>query len=161
MSKTTQHESTAAVAPVNAGRKQGRFQPGVSGNPRGKPKGARNGTTIAAQTLLAGEAEALTRKAVELALAGDIQALRMCLDRILPAARAPGPTLDLPALDTSSAAKSAAHSAVLAAVAEGKLDPDQGETVGRLIDAAVAALREKSSVAPKVNRNTDLSAYCR
>ena len=33
--------------------------------------------------LLDGEAEALTRKAVELALAGDASALRLCLDRIV------------------------------------------------------------------------------
>jgi len=36
---------------------------------------------------LEGEAEALTRKAVELALEGDVTALRLCLDRIARRAR--------------------------------------------------------------------------
>jgi hypothetical protein len=36
------------------------------------------------EALLDGEAEALTRKAMQLALAGDITALRLCLDRIRP-----------------------------------------------------------------------------
>ena len=49
-----------------------------------RPKGARNRATLAAETLLDGEAEALTRKAVELALAGDTTALRLCLERVLP-----------------------------------------------------------------------------
>ena len=47
------------------------FKPGQSGNPAGKPKGARNRSTIAAELLLEGEARALTRKAIELGLAGD------------------------------------------------------------------------------------------
>ncbi len=55
----------------------------ATGNP-GKPKGARHRATQAALALPEGEAEALTRKAVEAALAGDVSALRLCLDRIAP-----------------------------------------------------------------------------
>src|SRR6476659_8342128 len=46
------------------------FQKGESGNPQGKPKGTRHRVTIAAEILLEGEAEAITRKAIELAKAG-------------------------------------------------------------------------------------------
>ncbi len=63
------------------------FQPGQSGNPSGRPRGSLNRTTLAAQTLLDGEAEKLTRKAVEMALAGDPAALRICIDRVLPPRR--------------------------------------------------------------------------
>lgn len=63
------------------------------GNP-GRPKGARNKTTLAAMALLEGEAEALTRKAVELALGGDTVALKLVLDRLLPRERTV--RLDLP-----------------------------------------------------------------
>lgn len=71
--------------PKNAGRKQdGRFSQGQSGNPAGKPKGTRHKATQAAMILLEGETEALTRKAVELALNGDTTALKLCLDRIAP-----------------------------------------------------------------------------
>ena len=41
------------------------FQKGKSGNPNGKPKGALNKSTIIAQSLLDGDAEALAGKAVE------------------------------------------------------------------------------------------------
>ena len=50
----------------------------------GRPKGARNKATQAVLALLEGEGEALTRKAIEMALAGDGAALRLCLDRIAP-----------------------------------------------------------------------------
>jgi hypothetical protein len=46
--------------------------------------GSRNRTTLAVEALLDGEAETLTRKAIELAKAGDLAALRVCLDRIAP-----------------------------------------------------------------------------
>jgi uncharacterized protein DUF5681 len=69
----------------NSGKKQDtRFKPGQSGNPAGKPKGTRNATTRAVEALLEGEAEELTRKAIELAKEGDLTALRLCLDRIVP-----------------------------------------------------------------------------
>ena len=61
------------------------FAKGRSGNPAGRRLGSRNKATVAAQEPLANEAEALTRKAVEAALAGDPMAMRLCLERILPA----------------------------------------------------------------------------
>jgi Family of unknown function (DUF5681) len=50
------------------------FRPGKSGNPDGRPRGSRNATTLALETLLDGQATALTQKAIELALTGDIAA---------------------------------------------------------------------------------------
>ena len=74
----------------NAGRTRGR--PFAPGNP-GKPKGARHKATLAVDALLDGEADAITRKAIEMAKAGDSIALRLCLDRIAPSARtAPSPS---------------------------------------------------------------------
>ncbi len=79
---------TYAVEPEKSGVKQdGRFKPGQYGNPAGKPKGTRHRTTMAIEALLDGEAEALSRKAIEMALAGDGVALRLCLERLLPARR--------------------------------------------------------------------------
>ena len=61
-----------------------KFEKGRSGNPSGRPVGSRNAATLAAEALLAGESEALTRKAIELALDGDATALRLCIERIVP-----------------------------------------------------------------------------
>jgi hypothetical protein len=69
------------AGPDNAGRTQGgQFAPGCSGNPAGMKPGIRHKATRVALALLNGEVEKLTRKAVELALAGDVTALRLCLD---------------------------------------------------------------------------------
>jgi hypothetical protein len=63
------------------------FKPGQSGNPSGRPVGARNRATLAMEALLDGDAEAIMGKAIELAKAGDGPALRLCLDRLMPARR--------------------------------------------------------------------------
>src|SRR5215469_17150646 len=70
-----------------SGNPEGRFKPGQCGNPAGRPPGTRNKATETAELLLEGEAEALTRKAVEKAPAGDPMALRLCLDRLIPPRR--------------------------------------------------------------------------
>ena len=73
------------VAVTAPERVRGRpFRPGVSGNLAGRLPGTRNRATMAAEALLDGEAQALTRKAIELALAGDTTALRLSLERIVP-----------------------------------------------------------------------------
>ena len=61
--------------------------PGSRGNPAGRPRGARNRTTLAAEVLLGGQIERLTQKAIDAALGGDIAALRLCLQRAAPASR--------------------------------------------------------------------------
>ena len=51
----------------------------------GRPKGSRNKATIAIESLLQGQAEALTQTAVTIALEGDSVALQLCMERIAPA----------------------------------------------------------------------------
>jgi hypothetical protein len=50
--------------------RRGQFAGGRSGNPAGRLRGCRDRVNRATRLLLAGEGEALTRKAVELAFAG-------------------------------------------------------------------------------------------
>lgn len=115
---------------MNGRKTDGTFTTGNSG----RPKGARNKATTAALALLDGQAEALTQRAIELALQGDTVALRLCLDRIAP------PRKDLPVaftLPTMTCAKDAAVAAgaVLQAVSEGELTPAEAVQVMGLIDA--------------------------
>jgi len=60
-----------------------KFTKGKSGNPTGRPKGVIDKRT-ALNGLLMPHAESLIKKVVELALLGDTQALRLCLDRLIP-----------------------------------------------------------------------------
>ena len=85
----------------------GTFGPGNSG----KPKGTRHKATQAALALLDGEAEALTRQAVTMALGGDATALRLCLERIAPPRRDAPVTFDLPPMETARDAAKAAGAA--------------------------------------------------
>jgi hypothetical protein len=105
----------------------------TTGNP-GRPKGARNKATQAVLALLEGEAEALSRKAVEMALAGDGVALRLCLDRIAPPRKDSPVTFPLPRMNNARDAAEAAG-AVLEAVAMGELTPTEGAQVMGLIDS--------------------------
>ncbi len=107
----------------------GRF---TAGNP-GRPPGARHKATRAALALLDGEAEALTRQAVTLALEGDTTALRLCLERIAPPKRDAPVTFDLPPMQTAADAAKAAG-AVLDAVALGDLTPTEGAHIMSLVE---------------------------
>ena len=115
------------------------FEKGRSGNPAGRPRGCRNRSTLAAQLLLQGEAEALTRKAVELALGGDPTALRLCLERVLPPCRQRAVKFALPPIE-SAADIAAAMKAVAAALADGVITPGEGEAIARIVDTFVRAI---------------------
>ena len=108
---------------------RGKFAPG---NP-GKPKGARHKVTRAVVELLEGEAEALSRKAIELALVGDTTALRLCLERLSPPRKDTPVQYDLPALETAQDAVAAAR-AVVQAVATGELTPFEGASIMGLVE---------------------------
>ena len=112
---------------------RGRFLSGTSGNPDGKPKGARNRATLAAQCFLEGEAKKLARKAVELALDGDTVALRLCLERILPRCRSAPLLIDLPALGGAQEVV-AASAELVHLVTQGSLPAAEAESLGRLLE---------------------------
>jgi hypothetical protein len=124
------------TAPIQRGRP---FQAGQSGNPEGRPKGSRNKATLALETLLDGQAEALTQKAIELALGGDMTALRLCLDRILPVRKDRPVVFQIPEIQTAADAKTAI-AALLTAVSAGSLTPSEAAEVGKLIDALLKAI---------------------
>ena len=101
-----------------------RFQPGQSGNPNGRPKGAYRAGTRAAALLLDAEAERLAHKAIEMAMAGDAVAVRFCLGRLLGVRRGQPVELDLTAVATPGDL-AGAIGAITAAVADGRITPDE------------------------------------
>jgi hypothetical protein len=131
------------MSAANAAEKQrqrGRpFPKGTSGNPAGKRPGTRNRATLAAEVLLDGEAETLTRKAIELAKQGDMAALRVCLDRILPPRRERPIQFRLPPMRCAGDA-AAAMAALTDAVADGQLTASEAAELSRLIESYLTAL---------------------
>lgn len=109
---------------------RGQFAPGNSG----RPKGARNKTTLRVEALLDDRADALTQAAIDKALEGDTVALRLCLDRIAPARKDAPVAFDLPPMASARDAAQAAQ-AILAAVADGDITPGEGAAVMALVEA--------------------------
>ena len=110
----------------------GRWSKGTSGNPAGRPAGSRNKATQALQQMLEGEAEQITRKAIDLALAGDLTAIRLCMERLLPPRKDRPVQLDLPPIETVGQI-SLAMAAVSRAISEGEITPGDGETVVNIL----------------------------
>jgi len=122
------------------GSSRGRpFEKGRSGNPAGRRRGSRNRATLAAMVLLEGEAEALTRKVVELALNGESVALRLCIERILPPCRERPVRFALPPIE-SAGDVSAAMNAVTSALARGNLTPGEAERIAIVVETFARAI---------------------
>ena len=115
------------------------FEKGQSGNLNGRPRGTRNKTTLAMEALLDGEAEAITRKAIEKAKEGDMVAIRLCLERILSTVKSRPIEIDLPPVETAQDIQ-AAQGAVIAAMARGEISPDDASTVAGVLEARRRAL---------------------
>jgi hypothetical protein len=89
--------------------------------------------------LLDGEADALTRRAVELAIEGDPTALKLCLERILAPRRERVVRFALPPI-ASAADIVGAMGAVAAAVADGALTPGEAGALAQIVDTFVRAI---------------------
>jgi hypothetical protein len=111
-----------------------RWKKGQSGNPNGRAAGSRNRATLAIEALLEGEGEALTRKAIELAKAGDMQALRLCLDRLAPPRKDSPVAFDLPEMKTINDAVPA-MGALVRAVGLGDLTPTEAGELTKMVQA--------------------------
>lgn len=115
------------------------FEPGQSGNPSGRPKGSRNRSTLALEAIFEGDGEALSRKAIELALNGDGPAMKLCLDRLLSPRRDRSITFELPVIETA-ADLPMATAALLRAVSSGEITPSEAADVGKAVSAHIEAI---------------------
>jgi hypothetical protein len=125
------------------------FERGKSGNPKGRPKGSRNQTTVMAEELLDGEAGALVRKLVDTALEGNTTALRLCLERLVAPKRERRVAFELPFKIETAVDAAKASSAVLAECAAGNLSPSEASEITALISAHVRVL-EMSEIESRV-----------
>jgi hypothetical protein len=107
------------------------FEPGNKMG-RGRPKGSRNKRTTLAQEILDQYAEPLMKKCVAKALEGDVRALSLCLERILPSPREPGVRLKIPKLIKLEDIDVALQK-VVDAIANGNMSPSEGEKFHALL----------------------------
>jgi hypothetical protein len=130
--------------PSKIGRKSergpdGRFRPGGAGGP-GRREGSRNLASIALDQIAEGEGEAVLRKIIAAAKAGDVQAGALILSRIWPAPKGRRVALGYLPVVEQPADVVRALAGLLGAVANGELSPEEGQAVTELIEAQRKAI---------------------
>lgn len=124
----------------STGNQRGKpFKPGQSGNPSGKPRGTRNRTTILLEKIMFDDAADVTRKVIEAAKGGDMQAARMLLDRVSPVPKGRRLPISLPDLETASDVVRA-HAATISAMSSGAISPDEASVIAGVLEAKRRAI---------------------
>lgn len=125
--------------PDKTDKKQTKFRKGSSGNPLGRPKGVRNKATLIVEALFDSEVEIICRKAIEEAKKGNLHAIKIILDRILPAKKDSPIYIPLPSINTPSDILDATQR-IIFSVGYGEITPSEGEAFFRLIDIHVKTI---------------------
>ena len=110
------------------------FRKGESGNPKGKPKGARHKTTELAYAMMEGGLEAVLEQVVERAKSGDMLACRMIIDKIIPTKKDRAVAIELSPITTLGGV-GRAQSEILQAVVGGDITPNEGERIASIVEA--------------------------
>ena len=127
-------------------RKDTKFKPGISGNPKGRPKGARDKRTEL-RSLLEPHAKDLVEKVVELAKGGDTTAIRLCLERLIPPIRAQDQSITL---DDMNGGLTAQGKKIILAMGNGELSPSDASTMLQAL-ASQARLSEVDELERRVS----------
>ena len=121
-----------ARKPSKNGRKTGRFTPGNPGGP-GRPQGSRNTASLVLDSLADGEAEAIFAQVVASARGGDMKAADMILSRAWPQRKGRPVAFSIPPVATPADVLTA-HGAIMAAVGNGQITPEEATLVSALLD---------------------------
>lgn len=127
--------------PENTGEIQenGRFKKGASGNPKGKPKGAKHKASLLAEKLFENDIEMVCNQVISQAKEGNLIAAKIILDRILPARKDRLINIDLPLVKNSDDAIEALR-LICHAVGNGKITPLEGESLSKMIEIQTKGL---------------------
>ena len=120
---------------ANAGKMQKPqlFKPGQSGNPAGKKPGTRHKATRLAESLLDSQVKELVEKCVEMALSGNGQAMKICMDRLISVRKDRPISLAPPQLENAEDAAKAMKS-IAGAVSESKITPSEAQILSTVIE---------------------------
>jgi Family of unknown function (DUF5681) len=118
------------------------FQKGQSGNPAGRPRGIVSRATALAQNLLSERVEGIARKVIELAEEGDMAAIRVCMERLVPPIKHQPVAVELPPIEKPADSVEAMAS-IAAAVAAGDLTAAEAAELAKVVDVYVRALDSK------------------
>lgn len=126
--------------PDPTGRKHdSRWRPGQSGNPAGRPKGARHAALQALDAIGQDSARDVLKAVVDAAKTGDMRASEILLRRLWPERKGRPVALPLPPV-VSPADLPRAMAAIVEAVAVGDLSPDEGQAVAAILEGQRRAI---------------------
>jgi hypothetical protein len=127
-------DRTQKKIPENTEKKQEstRYKKGQSGNPAGRPRGSRNKATLASEILLEGDAENITRKLIELALDGNMMAIKLCINLYHQARKGRLINLRLPTLK-SPKDSTRAVAGIFKATISGEITTSEGEGLSNIV----------------------------
>src|SRR5262249_9592552 len=118
------------------------FNKAQSGNPSGRPRGTLKHATNLAQELLSARVESIAGKLIELAEGGDMRAIRVCMDRLVPAIKHQPIAVELPPIEKPADSVEAVAS-IAAAVAAGDLTATEAAQLAKVVDVYVGALASR------------------
>jgi uncharacterized protein DUF5681 len=127
-------------------RHRGNWKPGQSGNPAGKPRGAKNHATRIAEALLDGQVAELTQKAVEMAMGGDASVMRALLDRLIAPRKDRPVSLTMPKIKSADDLIAAA-AALSDATAAGNITPSEAASLSTLVGNVAKAIETVEIIA--------------
>ena len=118
------------------------FQPGQSGNPAGRPPGARNKKTMAMEAAFQADLDAVVERIRQRAMDGQAPAMKLVMDRALPTGNGRPLAMELPAI-RSAADVDTAHTRILAALAEGEISTREAMDLMGIVDRMVRTAAAK------------------
>lgn len=150
ISITKSKKPSGTVARKSAQKGQKGFTKGVSGNPKGRPKGSRNKAGLLVQNLIDGKSEEIALALIKRAVKGDFPAVKFCLERLLPPQRSRPITVALPNIESAEDIRNAIDK-IWAALSDGELTLDEATSLKDFINAKREAI-ETGELASELER---------
>jgi hypothetical protein len=113
---------------------------------RGRPKGSRNKAGLVWPRLLEEYGEPLLRKCIAMALRENPQAMRLCMERLLPIRGAAPVSFTVPAVATAAEVDEAV-TRLLEAVGRGQLTPAEAKEIALILEGKRRALETRELTA--------------
>lgn len=124
------------MADQTAQKQRGKpFEKGQSGNPAGRPRGARGKAALLAEALVEADCELIVSRLIEATKAGDVGAAKVLMDRLLPAKKDRHIQFELPRIETAVDA-SVALICILEGVSVGEITPAEGDSLCKLVESS-------------------------